>query len=115
MTRHAIVTTQGGCQAILMEIVGGSLAKEQLKPPPTSLLASSTTFAEQGAVDIVLESMSIDYISAGGRRSGCVITIEAMPITKTQMRVTIYSENKSIVSIGRLVWSTATTTILSNL
>ena len=77
-----------------MEIVGESLAKEQLKS------SSSTTMPEME--EVVLESMSIDYVSAGRSR---VLTIEAKPITMTQMRVTLYSEHGRIISVGRLVWS----------
>jgi hypothetical protein len=82
-----------------MEIVGESLAKEQLKS------SSSTTMPEME--EVVLESMSIDYVSAG--RSG-VLTIEAIPITLTQMHVTLYSEHGRIISVGRLVWSTGVIT-----
>ena len=67
-----------------MELVGETLAKEQLMSP-----------------SVVLESMSIDYISAGRG----VMTIEAEPLTKSQMRVVIYSDKGRIVSDGSLRWS----------
>ena len=92
---------------MLMELVGESLAKQQLLTT-----TSSRTFKSAGTFNVVLHSITMDYVSPG--RSD-VTTIEAIPLSTTQMRVAIYAHDsahdrgRKIISVGILVWSVAAT------
>jgi hypothetical protein len=74
-----------------MEIVGELLAKETLKSPN----------------QVILNSISIEYIATARRGT---LTVKAVSVTESQMKVMIRSEEGRILSIGTLVWSTESIT-----
>jgi acyl-coenzyme A thioesterase PaaI-like protein len=74
-----------------MEVVGETLAKETLKPEGLDLL--------------VLESLHIDYHSAGKGKVKIVAEPLALDVETLQMRVGIYRLNGRMVSEGKLRWS----------
>lgn len=74
---------QGGCHAVLMELVGQTLV--------------------QGAI---LESIQIDFVAAA-RGSVRIVAAPLVPENLLQMRVCIYdvAKNNRLVSDGKLMWS----------
>ena len=89
---HTQDVGQGGCQAILMELVGETLAKEELKTP-----------------HVVLEAMQVMYLSVGKKQVEIVAETISTDSTSVFMRVLILSGAKDgrLVSEGTLRWKSS--------
>eukprot|EP00545_Synedropsis_sp_CCMP1620_P000857 CAMPEP_0119030078 /NCGR_PEP_ID=MMETSP1176-20130426/40850_1 /TAXON_ID=265551 /ORGANISM="Synedropsis recta cf, Strain CCMP1620" /LENGTH=307 /DNA_ID=CAMNT_0006986443 /DNA_START=53 /DNA_END=976 /DNA_ORIENTATION=- len=81
----------GGCHALLLEMVGETLAKDMLKP--------------EGLDMLVLESLQIDYHSIAKGKVKVVAEALVVGVKTLQMRVGIYRSNGRMASEGKLRWT----------